>query len=208
MLISKNHNFIFIHIYKNAGTSITKALMPFAANKMQCNISKLLRKIGISPYFDPQPYHGHINASELASKIGCEKFNSYFSFAFVRNPWDWQVSLYTFMLKDNQHYQHKLAKSFLDFNEYIEWRCANEVKYQKDFVLSEEGELLVDFIGKYENLEEDFKKICRQIGISASLPKFNVSKTRPYQEYYNNKSIEHVRKTFEPDIRMFNYTFE
>jgi len=38
------------------------------------------------------PYHPHITASELISKIGKEDFDSYFSFAIVRNPWAWQVS--------------------------------------------------------------------------------------------------------------------
>jgi hypothetical protein len=66
----------------------------------------------------------------------------------------------------------------------------------------------VNFIGKYENLKDDFKKICNKIGISTTLPKLNVSKSKPYQEYYNDETIDLVRKTFQPDIKIFNYDFE
>lgn len=113
--------------------------------------------------------------------MGQAKFDSYFSFAFVRNPWDWQVSLYTFMLKNKNHYQHNLAKSFSGFTEYIEWRCREDVRFQRDFVFSKDGKQLVNFIGRFENLEKDFNYICSQIGISVILPKFNQSGHRPYE---------------------------
>ena len=45
-------------------------------------------------------------------------FEEYFKFGFVENPWDWQVSLYTFMLKDAKHHQHEFVKSLKDFDEY------------------------------------------------------------------------------------------
>lgn len=154
------------------------------------------------------PYHPHITASELISKIGKEDFDSYFSFAIVRNPWAWQVSLYTYMLKNRWHPQHKLVNRFRNFDEYLEWRCAEEVRYQKDFVFSDEGEQLVDFIGKYESLDESFYQICSRIGISATLPKLNISNTKPYQTFYNKNTINLVRETFEPDIQLFNYDFE
>ncbi len=206
MLISNKYRFIFIHIYKNAGSSITHALMPFAANKLQRGGNLILKRFGIS-CLEPQPYLHHIKACELISKIGQKAFKSYFSFAIVRNPWDWQVSLYTFMLKDTSHYQHEIVKSFRNFDEYIIWRCAEEAGYQKDFIFSEQGEQLVDFIGRYENLAEDFEKICSNIGISATLPALNVSRTKPYQEYYNEKTVDIVRRTFAPDIHLFNYDF-
>ena len=207
MLISRKYAFIFIHIYKNAGTSITQALLPFAVNEWEQKAHIILKKIGIS-YFDQQPYDDHLTASELVSRIGKSFFDKYFSFAIVRNPWDWQVSLYTYMLKNTKHYQHELITGFNGFDEYIEWRCTQEVGYQRDFVYSEDGELLVDFVGRFEHLEDDFQHICSQIGISTSLPKSNVSNTKPYQDFYNEKTKELVKLTFEPDISTFNYEFD
>jgi len=218
MLISQKHKFIFVHIYKNAGTSITKALMPFSINKPQHIISGVLlgkgqrqinRILGkVNPKFDPQPYHDHIKASELAERLGKDVFKSFFSFAIVRNPWDWQVSLYKYMIKNTNHFQHKLVKGFGSFDEYIKWRCIEEVQFQKDFVCSEDGELLVDFLGSFERLNADFQSICSHLGISASLPKLNVSTTTPYQQYYNEETKKLIERTFEPDIQLFGYEFE
>ncbi len=111
------------------------------------------------------------------------------------------------MLKLESHQQHELIKELGSFEEYIKWRCENEVRYQKDFIYSKNNELLVDFVGRYESLDADFKQICSQIGISTSLPKLNVSNTRPYQHYYTEKTKELVRQTFESDIKMFDYSF-
>ena len=207
MLISEKHKFIFIHIYKTAGSSITNALLPFSVGKLELFTWRVLKKFGISAPFDPRPFPDHIKASELINKIGKDVFESFFSFAIVRNPWDWQVSLYTFMLKNTSHPQHDLAKNFNNFDNYIKWRCAEEVRFQKDFIYSEDGKLLVDFVGRFENLESDFQQICSHIGISASLPKLNVSNTKPYQSFYNEETKELVRRTFQEDINLFGYEF-
>ena len=207
MLISEKHNFIFIHIYKNAGNSITHALRPFALSQWQWRARQGLEILSIpSPFFDPHPFNGHIKASEIIDSLGRDKFNCFFSFAIVRNPWDWQVSLYNYMLKDKTHHQHELAKELGNFEEYIKWRCENEVRYQKDFIYSSNNELLVNFVGRYENLGTDFNLICSRIGISASLPKLNVSNYKPYQDYYTEKTRDLVRQAFEPDIKTFDYS--
>lgn len=206
MLLSRKKRFIFIHIYKNAGTSITSALLPFTASKGQRGINRILRKLNLSA-FDHRPYPTHSTASEIIKQMGQDAFDSYFSFAFVRNPWDWQVSLYSYMLKNTAQVQHELVKSFGNFDTYIRWRCAEEVRFQKDFVYSENGELLVNFVGRFENLERDFQYICSHIGISALLPRQNVSNMKPYQQYYTDETRELVRQAFEPDIALFQYAF-
>ncbi len=207
MLLSKKHNFIFVHIYKNAGTSITNALRPFAANKYEILASKALKKINITPFFDPQPFHQHIKAQEIIDLIGEKNFDSYYSFAIVRNPWDWQVSLYHYMLKDKNHHQHELVKSFDNFEEYVRWRCKSEVRFQKDFIYFNDNKLLVNFVGRFENLESDFKKICQNIEIDATLPRLNVSNEIPYQEFYNEETKALVATAFSIDIETFGYSF-
>jgi hypothetical protein len=211
MLISHKHHFIFIHIYKNAGTSISAALLPFAVyNRAHLLAVKLAERYG-SPLpegLNPHPMAGHVHAQKVIETLGQEKFDSYFSFAIVRNPWDWQVSLYNFPLKSSGHRQHKFMQQFANFEEYLRWRCAEEVRYQKDFIFLPDGRQLVKFIGRYENLDADFATVCETIGIQTSLPKLKVSKTRPYQEYYTKETIDLVRKAFAPDIDQFGYKFE
>ena len=207
MLISKKYNFIFIHIYKNAGISITDALLPFAASRWQQRKARLLRRFHMSTESAVQPFRVHIAASEVIGTMGREKFDSFFSFAIVRNPWDWQVSLYNFILKDSSNHHHKLVRSLGNFDTYIRWRCAEGVAFQKDFIYSADGELLVDFVGRYESLEADFATVCSRLGISTFLPKFNVSNTKPYQQFYTEETKQLVRRAFDEDITLFNYDF-
>lgn len=211
MLISRKHRFIFVHVYKNAGTSITAALKPYVLPEWQWFAVRKLKKLGISPWFDPQPIAPHARASQIADHLGLEIFRKFFSFAIVRNPWDWQVSLYTFMLKDTTHPQHDFIKAMgggnKGFETYIRWRCEHEAMFQCDFVRDSSGRQLVDFVGRFENIEADFAEICRRIGVSVALPRLNVSRSRAYQEYYTDETRELVRRTFAPDIEAFGYDF-
>lgn len=210
MLLSEKKKFIFIHIYKNAGTSIRTALMPYTSNWIYRNIDRVLTKLDISvPLF-----HGplsrlkkHTGAQKIIEEMGRDRFDSYFSFAFCRNPWDWQVSQYTYMLSKEEHFQHKMITGFNGFDEYIEWRCKHEVILQKDFVYSADDELLVDFVGRYENLENDFNQICKKIGVEAALPKLNISNNKNYRDFYTEKTRELVREAFKEDIQLFQYEF-
>lgn len=207
MLISDKYNFLFIHIYKNAGTSITHALKPFAVNRLHNYAHLVFYRLFRSNILNPMPFSPHVTATEIINKIGYEKYRQYYSFAVVRNPWDWQVSLYKFMLKKENHYQHKLIKSMSNFTEYIEWRCKNETRLQKDFIYSKDDNQLVDFIAKFENLETDFQKICKHIGVTAKLPHLNISNKIPYQKFYTDETMKLVKNTFSEDINLFGYQF-
>jgi len=211
MIISNKHHFLFVHNYKTAGVSITEALLPFAFdNRIGYLTFKALRKLNITApsIINPQPYPKHISAPQLIEKLGEERYKTFFTFSFVRNPWDWQVSLYNYMLKSPEHPQHTFIKSMSNFDEYIRWRCAEEVRLQKDFIFLAGDKQAVDLIGRYEKLADDFETICKRIGITASLRWLNVSRTKPYQEYYTPETIRLVRKAFAPDIALFGYDFE
>ena len=209
MLISRQKKFIFIHIYKNAGSSIREALISHASPKWQRFITKVLKRLKLpATIIDHQPLPAHVNASEVIKFIGEDEFKKYFSFAIVRNPWDWQVSLYKFMQKTQEHHQHHIINEFKSFEEYIHWRCEEDVQFQKDFIYSNRGELLVNYVGRFERIDEEFNNICNIIGISETLPKINVSNTIPYQTYYNANTKQMIQKTFEPDISLFKYSFE
>lgn len=209
MLISNRHRFVFVHVYKNAGTSITAALKPFALNRWQWGLHRVCSLARLPfPYPDPQPLPTHASAAEIASALGRETFNAYFRFAFVRNPWDWQVSLYEYMLRSRTHPQHHLIRGLGSFEAYIQWRCSHEVRCQKDFLYSRKGERLVDYVGRFESLDADFRAICARIGIRASLPRLNVSTSQHYRGYYTDDTIEQVRQAYQVDIDQFGYRFQ
>ena len=76
-----------------------------------------------------------------------------------------------------------------------------------NWLTDEKGEVIVDFIGRFENLKNDFQFICEKIGVTADLPFVNKSEHKEYQYYYNDETREIVRRWFENDINLFKYNF-
>jgi hypothetical protein len=74
-------------------------------------------------------------------------------------------------------------------------------------LVDESGNLLVNFVGKFENLDEDFQSICRKVGISASLPHVNKSKRTCYQDYYDPETRDLTARLYAEDIERFGYAF-
>lgn len=194
MIISDRYQFMFFHLYKTGGTSVTSML------KRYCN--RHLEK--------------HLNVTRFSKMDKRNIREKYFTFGFVRNPWDWQVSLYFYMLKDTSHHQHQMMKRMKDFDEYIRWRVEKEVRLQYNF-FSEDGTentpITVDFIGKLENLNEDMKTIKDKIKeksgreINYRMQHLNKSNHKNYREYYTEENRELVRKAFAKDIEYFGYDF-
>lgn len=209
MRISYSHRFIFIHVFKTAGVSIKNVLNPYALYIPRPIIFRALKTIGITMPFDYKykTFSPHVDALELRRELPERIFNSFYKFAFVRNPWDLQVSLYFFMKQDTDHYQHELINSMKNFDEYIEWRVSNTNKLQKNFITDTEGNLLIDFVGRFENLQEDFNKVCNRLKIDAQLPHENKSKHKDYRTHYNDKTREMISNAFNEDIELFGYSF-
>jgi len=191
MIISDAHRFLFIHLIKTAGTSITAALKPFG---------KTHKEIG-------KGFGCHDDANELIERMGRQTFDSYFSFATVRNPWDLQVSLYHYILQNPKHHHHATVSAFKDFPEYLDWRCSQGIKTQRSALYSGD-EQLVDYIGRYENVAADFEAICEKVGLQASLPRLNVSTSAPYQSFYTQEMVDKLAPLVEPDIQQFGYSFD
>ena len=212
MLISYSHKFIYVHIYRVAGTSIRDALAQYAYIPDRQMHLRILRKMGVHrlvQHHRLEQFNGHATAQEIKEKLPPRIFKSFFKFAFVRNPWDWQVSLYHFMLQNKSHPQHRLIESLGSFEKYLEWRVNEELHLQKDFVVDSNGKLLVDFVGKYSSLSQDLRYVCRRIGCrNLALSHLNRSLHRDYRRYYTGRTIELVAEAFKKDIEYFGYTFD
>ena len=208
MIISHSKKFIFIHNYKVAGTSVRNALQRFDSLKYSeaSFMEKAKYLVHRYPNIYSKDFNGHVKAEEVSNVIPAKIFNNYYKFGFVRNPWDWQVSLYTFMLKKENHHQHSLIKSFKSFDEYIDWRVHEDLTLQKSFFYSNE-ECLMDFVGKFENLDKHFLKVCNILNIDAKLPYLNKSRDdNKFLGFYSKKSIEMVNQAYKKDIELFGYT--
>jgi hypothetical protein len=217
MLISYSKKFIFFHISKVAGLSIREALDPYAVKPDKFKINRPPEIINNKP----NPLYEiwefvllHAKASDAIKELPEEEYQTFFKFAFVRNPWDWQVSMYHFILKETTHIRHNLVKSMKSFDEYLEWVVNTKkpfprgtTKLQHEVITDKNGDLIIDYVGKFESLTDDFNHICKVLDINTSLPHINRTSHKDYQTYYNSFSKKLVSEHFKEDIELFGYSF-
>ncbi len=179
--------YIFIHINKNGGCSIETAM-------------------GIKT--------SHETASDIVRRAGRDEWNKRFSFTFIRNPWDRVLSQYLYRYKNNKT---GIAEKRISFSDWIYLTYRNkDPEYlvnprlfiqQIDWITSDENEIMVDFIGRFENLAEDFLKVCRFLGHSFNLPHINKTEHKHYKTYYTKETRKIISEVFREDIRLFKYKF-
>ena len=142
-----------------------------------------------------------------------EKYEQYFKFAFVRNPWDRIVSCWK--NKSNpvhsQEYPHSCFveatnKTFNEFIDLLQGDAFGEDRHISPQVFFFPPDL--DFIGKFENLQEDFNIVCGKIGIPRhQLPHINKTEHKHYTEYYDDETRQIVAEKYAKDIEYFGYEF-
>ena len=218
MLISHTHKFIFFHVAKAGGMSMREVLRPFAQEPEKFKIRRppQIVKGKPNPLNDMwQALLLHSKARDAQKEFPEATFRDFYKFAFVRNPWDWQVSMYHFILKETSHVKHDLVTSLGSFEAYLDWVVQTKTpfpkgatKLQKYTITDQDGHLLVDFVGHYETLAQDFAHICHRLGLELSLPHINQTTHRDYRSYYNATTKQLVEKHFQADIALFGYTFE
>lgn len=206
MMMSLERRFIFLHIYKNAGTSIRRALRPHTIPRWQAAANQLLKRIG-SRQFCSSHDRRHPTAAEVINEFGRQTFDSCFSFAIVRNPWDWEVSQYKYICKNTDHLHHGLVSEMAGFREYLAWKSRGPFRLQQEFVDFDHKQA-VDFVGRFENLDKDFGIICKRIGLKLKLATRNRTSGKPFQEYYDRNSIELIKQMYQLDLERFQYEFE
>ncbi|MEO9965630.1 MAG: hypothetical protein ABJF11_07575 [Reichenbachiella sp.] len=197
--------FIFIHNYKVAGTSLRQS---FAAhiNTSEWLINNLLYYLGIKKIGKYIGVKKHARALDVKSALG-EDYKKYFVFGLVRNPWDWEVSRYHYQLKNTKHFRHKFVKDLKSFEDYIRWRDTHN-RTQLSFFADDSGELLVDYIGKIEELDKFYATLESKLGVKLSKYELNKSReSNEYRQFYNDETKEVVERIYKQDIDTFGYTF-
>ena len=168
----------------------------------------------------------HAYAADGIKKFGRARWDSFYSFGFVRNPWARLVSWYAMIAEGSTDEGGKFWQYVRDhattFEEFLtkcqqpifetEGECLYEkslIRNQLDYFTDPHGQIAVNFIGRFEALERDFARIQQQLGLpSGRLPKVNVSRLKDYQSYYNKRTRTLVAKRFQRDIDFFGYTFD
>lgn len=176
-MICHHYKCIFIHIPKNAGQSIEHVFLKLLNLDWETRAPLLLR-YNDRPELGP-PRLAHLKAYEYVpyKYLTQEQFDQYFKFSFVRNPWDRMVSLYKYLGWDER----------VEFRTFLVKKLKSEVwrdNYwfagpQSDFVCNEGGDVMVDFVGKFENLQTDFNRVCQELRLPpVQLPHINPSKNQ------------------------------
>jgi hypothetical protein len=218
MLLSPRYKFLFVHIAKTGGTSVRAALErvrwrdPYYWLMWPCHRMSHLAGHRLGTKF---PRHAHaIAAQEMLPR---EIYQSLFKFAFVRNPWDLQVSSFHHIRRERPHYLQGHDR----FADFLRWKLDPERPYQfhldtsielqSDYLVDLHGKLIVDFVGRYERLHEDFDHACRRIGIATPvLPHRRQASDRSqdYRSYYDDDTAERVARYFRADVERFGYCFD
>lgn len=179
-MISHKHKSIFVHIPKVAGQSIESFFLQ-DENLTWEERSKLLLRKNRAPKKGP-PRLAHLTAKQYCeyNYISKNKFEDYYKFSFVRNPWSRVVSFYKYLGYN----------TLLSFDDFVLEQLPILEKQNKYFfgsqyyyLTDEKGELLVDYVGKFEKLQEDFNVVCKELKFEESkLPYAN--KTKRKRSFY------------------------
>ena len=193
-MISKKHKFIFVHITKCGGTSVQNALEKYGG--------EYLWKRDEMRNENHQIIHPkHV----LAEKYSLTKYwKNSFKFTFVRNPWSREISGYFYRKRMTDFRgtfeEHLASKNFIN----LPLHHGN----QYNWLVSHNGKMELDFIGRFENFQEDFDIISDKIGIpQQQLPYDNKTKHKHYTEYYNDETKQIVAEKYTKDIEYFGYEF-
>jgi hypothetical protein len=138
------------------------------------------------------------------------KFQYYYKFAVVRNPWERMLSEYRWRSSWDKATKEM---SFSDFVKLLpSFREAGDPHFKQayQFVFNKNGKLLIDYVGKFEQIEISLAQIAKDLNITSEFGKINVSapkKANQTASFYDNDTALIVEKLFAKDIQTFDYQF-
>jgi hypothetical protein len=211
-MISYDKRCIFIHIPKCGGTSIENVIWPRPEDLTEANLWWGF----VSKYHNKYQTGGlqHLLARQVRSEVGWEIFNSFYKFTIVRNPWDRIVSQFAYMqtrpdLMDfigmQPDTEFKAYLGLIQKKQHVQWMP------QTDFILDQDGTLLVDKIGRLESIEKDSDEVFDILGVCREQTKnfhANRSERKSIDHYYDQESVEMVGEIYSSDINYLNYSFD
>lgn len=88
------------------------------------------------------------------------------------------------------------------------WLSDIHFSMQKDFLYSENNECLVDFIGRYEDLNQAVNVISDRLGFNIKIEHLRKSNYQyEYKDFYNLRTKKLIEEIFKDDLNTFNYVF-
>jgi len=203
MAINYVKNCIFIHIPKTAGTSMEEALGIDITSYRTPDKKRLYGMLdGIAMQ--------HYTAKQVRDIIEPEIFNNYFKFAFVRNPYDRVVSEWLWHLSVTGWKYYSLD-SFIKNMDKMPAVYRDHITPQHEFVY-DGGELIVDFVGRYEKLAWDWEYVRASVyqisglELKKKLPiRMASGQRKNWESYHNPKTRSMIYERYQKDFELFDY---
>jgi len=218
-ILSHKHRFLFVHVAKTGGRSINLTLRKRCPRSERFNTHKLNSQVDVL---------GRRIALEIKPQTTPEQWHSYFKFAFVRNPWDRTVSMFRHVQsaremnsKDKLRYLQEITRRLkirpdeFTFEVFVKSVLRDRVfdNYHWDKQIhcftDQDNRNLFDFIGRFENLQQDFDFVCRRINFPQQrLPHHHKSRHDHYSAYYTKETEQIVGDLYREDVETFGYECE
>ena len=206
MIVSLAHKFIFAAVPKTGTHAVRQALRAhLGPDDMEQAGLFVHKQFPIAELAAIQ--HGHVSLQQLRPHLTAGQFESFFKFAFVRNPFDRFISYCAFMTRFKGEFQanpHAVMSHFLrnpPRQHVLFWP-------QSHFLTDSDGTLLTDYIGRVEEMQRSYNEIADRIGIpTAMLEKVNASTRKDYRDYYTQPLADGVARLYARDFQLFGYDF-
>jgi chondroitin 4-sulfotransferase 11 len=234
-IVSDERGFVYFVVPKVACSSIKTALLGLF--DVDTTDYEFIREddtsdLDVHRLFGKSGYQ--INKNQLVRRLDRGRYREHFKFAFVRNPWDRLVSCYSDKVMDVEEAElgeppfrkvpsekgSRLYKG-MPFAEFVEtvYEIPDEganvhfvSQHQIICGAGRDGQIMADFVGRFENLEADFAVVAEKIG-GARRPRLphkmrsTSRKSRPYTEFYDDRLRNLVHERYREDVEIFNYSF-
>ncbi|MEP0356630.1 sulfotransferase family protein [Paraglaciecola sp.] len=216
-IINNTFNFIFIHVPKAAGTSVTNEFSKYT-NYCDLEIGGTAFGEKIQPlYRNRFGLYKHIPAKELRAIMGQKDWSKFFKFSIVRHPADRLLSTFNFLREWSGtpvDLKERLG-SFQSFDDFVQseiWKNRpgpDNIFYGQSHWLCDKKGLLVDFVGKLESLDEDIRQIVDYGNLpkktSSEMKKLNSSAGGKSYDSISIKSKKMINEFYQLDFELFGY---
>jgi hypothetical protein len=205
-MLSTTHNFLFVHVPKTGGNAIQDALRQYSEDAIVCLES---HHDGVDRFEVRSPKYKTVKHSTLADyqcEYGGQLMTKLFKFSAVRNTWDRCMSHYF------SPHRGPVTWKKTDFIRFIELEV-NPIRYYlaKDAGTASlrDAVAAIDFLIRYESLQEDFDNVCKQLALPDLHLHFrNVSLEADHRRHYDRDLRSLVAEKFSEEIGYFGYRFE